>query len=93
MNIGIRLHDTEPGSLKERLAFARAQGFSCAHVALSKVLDDFAMEDAPEKLTDEYARHRLRKSTKHTCASRQRSAPGLWAQRPMPTLNQFFQIR
>ena len=55
MNIGIRLHDTEPGSLKERLAFARAQGFSCAHVALSKVLDDFAMEDAPEKLTDEYA--------------------------------------
>ena len=55
MNIGIRLHDTTPGTLKERLGFARAQGFSCAHVALSKVLDDFAMEDAPEKLTDEYA--------------------------------------
>ncbi len=55
MNIGIRLHDTAPGTLKERLGFARAQGFSCAHVALSKVLDDFAMEDAPEKLTDEYA--------------------------------------
>ena len=55
MNIGIRLHDTAPGPLKERLGFARAQGFSCAHVALSKVLDDFAMEDAPEKLTDEYA--------------------------------------
>ena len=60
MNIGIRLHDTAPGPLKERLGFARAQGFSCAHVALSKVLDDFAMEDAPEKLTDEYAR-RIRK--------------------------------
>ncbi len=55
MNIGIRLHDTKPGTLKERLAFAKAQGFTCAHVALSKVLDDFAMEDAPEKLTDEYA--------------------------------------
>ena len=55
MNIGIRLHDTAPGSLKERLAFARAQGFSCAHVALSKVLDDFSMEEAPEKLTEEYA--------------------------------------
>ncbi len=55
MNIGIRLHDTAPGTLKERLAFARAQGFSCAHVALSKVLDDFAMEEAPEKLTEEYA--------------------------------------
>ena len=55
MNIGIRLHDTAPGTLKERLAFARAQGFSCAHVALSKVLDDFFMEEAPEKLTEEYA--------------------------------------
>ena len=56
MNIGIRLHDTKPGSLKERLAFAKAQGFTCAHVALSKVLDDFSMEKAPEKLTAEYAR-------------------------------------
>ena len=55
MNIGIRLHDTLPGSLAERLAFAKAQGFSCAHVALSKVLDDFAMNEAPEKLTEEYA--------------------------------------
>ena len=29
MNIGIRLHDTAPGTLKERLAFAKEQGFSC----------------------------------------------------------------
>ena len=56
MNIGIRLHDTKPGTLKERLAFAKAQGFSCAHVALSKVLDDFSMEEAPAKLTEAYAR-------------------------------------
>ena len=55
MNIGIRLHDTAPGSLKERLAFAKAQGFSCAHVAISKIRDDFDMKDAPEKLTAEYA--------------------------------------
>ncbi len=55
MNIGIRLHDTKPGSLRERLAYAREQGFSCAHVALSKVLDDFSMEEAPVKLTGEYA--------------------------------------
>ena len=55
MRIGIRLHDTKPGTLKERLAFARAQGFSCAHVALSKVLEDFAMADAPVRLTEEYA--------------------------------------
>ena len=55
MNIGIRLHDTAPGTLKERLAFAREQGSSCAHVALSKVLEDFSMGEAPEKLTAEYA--------------------------------------
>ena len=55
MNIGIRLHDTAPGSLRERLAFAKSQGFSCAHVALSKVLDGFSMQEAPEKLTAEFA--------------------------------------
>lgn len=55
MNIGIRLHDTAPGSLKERLAYAKAQGFSCAHVAISKIRDDFDMKDAPEKLNAEYA--------------------------------------
>ena len=55
MKIGIRLHDTAPGSLRERLHFARVQGFCCAHVALSKVLDDFVMEDAPEKLNRDCA--------------------------------------
>ena len=55
MNIGIRLHDTAPGTLRERLCFAREQGFTCAHVALSKVLDDFSMEEAPDRLTEEYA--------------------------------------
>ena len=55
MNIGIRLHDTKPGTLRERLNYAKAQGFSCAHVALSKCLDDFAMADAPKLLTDELA--------------------------------------
>ncbi len=55
MKIGIRLHDTAPGTLRERLGFACAQGFCCAHVALSKVVDGFSMQDAPEKLTEEYA--------------------------------------
>ena len=50
MNIGIRLHDTLPGTLPERLSYAKAQGFSCAHLALSKVLTGFAMEDAPRLL-------------------------------------------
>lgn len=47
MNIGIRLHDTAPGTLEQRLGFARAQGFSCAHLALGKVLPGFRMADAP----------------------------------------------
>ncbi|MBR6185675.1 MAG: sugar phosphate isomerase/epimerase [Clostridia bacterium] len=55
MNIGIRLHDTLPGSLSQRLAYAKAQGFSCAHLALQKALDDFAMADAPKKLTKDFA--------------------------------------
>ena len=55
MNIGIRLHDTAPGTLRQRLAFIRRQGFSCAHIALSKVIDGFDMADAPEKLKEELA--------------------------------------
>ena len=55
MNIGIRLHDTAPGSLEERLGFAKAQGFSCAHLALSKVIDGFNMEDAPDRLDADMA--------------------------------------
>jgi len=55
MNIGIRLHDTAPGTLEERLAFARAQGFSCAHLALSKTLDGFTMDEAPRLLDEKLA--------------------------------------
>lgn len=40
MQIGIRLHDTKPGTLEERLDIAREQGFSCVHLALSKVLPE-----------------------------------------------------
>ncbi len=53
MNIGIRLHDTAPGNLEERLRFAKAQGFSCAHLALSKAVEGFAMEEAPRLLSRE----------------------------------------
>ena len=35
MKIGIRLHDTIPGTLEQRLAFVRGQGFECTHLALS----------------------------------------------------------
>lgn len=50
MNIGIRLHDTAPGSLQQRLGFARQQGFSCVHLALSKTIPGFSMDDAPALL-------------------------------------------
>ena len=55
MNIGIRLHDTAPGTICERLGFAKAQGFSCAHLALSKLSPNFTMNDAPTLLNDHYA--------------------------------------
>ncbi|MCH5288203.1 MAG: sugar phosphate isomerase/epimerase [Christensenellaceae bacterium] len=55
MNIGIRLHDTLPGTLAERLTYAREQGFSCAHLALSKAVSGFSMDDAPRLLNEELA--------------------------------------
>lgn len=55
MNIGIRLHDTREGTLNERLGFAKAQGFSCAHLAMSKALRGFSMADAPLLLNEALA--------------------------------------
>jgi len=53
VNIGIRLHDTAAGTLRERAAAARAQGFTCAHVALTKVMDT---PPAPETFSPAFAR-------------------------------------
>ncbi len=55
MNIGIRLHDTAGTNLAEHLAAAKAQGFTCVHIAMSKVIPGFSMADAPALLTDELA--------------------------------------
>ena len=55
MNIGIRLHDTAGTNLAEHLAAAKAQGFTCVHIAMSKVIPGFKMADAPTLLTDELA--------------------------------------
>ena len=52
MRIGIRLHDTIRGTLAERLSYVKKQGFSCAHLALSKTVEGFAMSDAPVRLAD-----------------------------------------
>lgn len=48
---GIRLHDTAAGTLEERLQAARQQGFTCAHVALTKL----GVPGKPENLTPGYA--------------------------------------
>lgn len=55
MNIGIRLHDTLPGTLAERLGYAREQRFSCAHLALSKAVSGFSMDEAPRLLDEALA--------------------------------------
>lgn len=55
MNIGIRLHDTAGTNLAEHLAAAKAQGFTCVHLALGKLIPGFKMGDAPALLTDELA--------------------------------------
>lgn len=46
MNIGIRMHDAAPGTLRERAGFVREQGFSCVHLALSKTVDPKWMDPA-----------------------------------------------
>ena len=56
MNIGIRLHDTKPGTLRERLEYAAEQGFTCVQLAMSKAVPDFRMDRAPELLTEELAK-------------------------------------
>ena len=55
MNIGIRLHDTRSGTLRERLAYAREQGFSCVQLAMGKAVPGFRMDEAPKLLTEELA--------------------------------------
>lgn len=41
--------------MEEHLRNAREQGFSCVHIAMSKVMPGFKMADAPELLTDALA--------------------------------------
>lgn len=55
MNIGIRLHDTFGSNLEEHLQSAKAQGFTCVHVALARCIPGITMKDAPALLTDELA--------------------------------------
>lgn len=52
MQLGIRLHDMAKLPFEERLKEARAQGFSCIHLALSKISD---LPAGNEALTPGYA--------------------------------------
>ncbi|MDE6056011.1 MAG: sugar phosphate isomerase/epimerase [Lachnospiraceae bacterium] len=53
MQFGIRLHDAVKAPIEERLKIVKEQGFTCAHVALSKVISENSV--APEALTPGYA--------------------------------------
>lgn len=46
MQLGIRLHDIAEGSLEQRLAIAKKQGFSCGHLALAKVISEYSVADS-----------------------------------------------
>lgn len=53
MQFGIRLHDAVQAPVEEQLKIVKEQGFTCAHVALSKVISENSV--APEALTPGYA--------------------------------------
>ncbi len=63
MQIGMRLHDTISVSLEERLRLIKEQGFQCAHVALSKVINEFNVDN--DALTPGLAMHLKRLFEKH----------------------------
>ena len=50
MQLGIRLHDIKKAPLEERLAIAREQGFTCGHLALTKVISEYSVADAGLRL-------------------------------------------
>ena len=52
MQIGLRLHDSAKLELKERLRIVKGQGFSCVHLALSKIE---GLAGSAEALTPGYA--------------------------------------
>lgn len=53
MNVGIRLHDTVPGTIAQRAAFARDQGFACIQLTLAELIDP---PPAPESFSVGLAR-------------------------------------
>lgn len=46
MQLGIRLHDIEKGTIEHRLAVAHEQGFACGHLALSKMISEYSVDNS-----------------------------------------------
>lgn len=46
MQLGIRLHDVEKGTIEHRAKIASEQGFKCAHIALKKLISEYSVDDA-----------------------------------------------
>ena len=46
MQLGIRFHDIEKTSLENRLKIAKDQGFKCGHLALSKVISEYPVNES-----------------------------------------------
>lgn len=46
MQLGIRLHDVESGTLEHRLKIAHEQGFKCGHLALSKMISEHSVANS-----------------------------------------------
>ncbi len=63
MQFGLRLHDAKEAVLEERLSIAAKQGFTCAHLALSKTIKEHSIKDSA--LTPGFAMHLGKQFTKH----------------------------
>ncbi len=63
MQFGIRLHDVVQVPIEERLKVVKKQGFTCAHVALSKVISENSV--AQSALTPGYAMYLKRLFSKN----------------------------
>lgn len=46
MQLGIRLHDIEKGTIEHRLEVAHKQGFACGHLALSKMISEYSVDNS-----------------------------------------------
>ncbi len=46
MQLGIRLHDIEKGTIEHRLSVAHKQGFACGHLALSKMISEYSVDNS-----------------------------------------------